>query len=105
MCYLIVPFDYDGEIDTVIFHVKITLFPTKSPNFIATDETGVIVYCNYLDELYDYELLEMNDIEREFLWKDCELDNHVKFKKYDCLYANYKEVDDTIEYDAKFISI
>ena len=110
--YHIVPFDYNGTLETVIFHVKILLTQYSDDySFIVREQESCdIVYCNYLDELYDYNLFDIDYSDSYILKDDCEINNNlISFNRYENFYENYTEVFPDrfveVEYDAKFCVI
>lgn len=111
MSYTITHFDYDGEFNTVIFHVEISIYPTHFNILIIESTTNDIVYCTYLDEInpQTYKLYNDGHNDIQFLIDDCEINKYgITFINYGMLYANYEENRDfdiiEIEYDVKLCS-
>jgi hypothetical protein len=108
MSYTITHFDYDGEFNTVIFHISISIYTNHFNILITESTTDAIVYCTYLDEMNPntYKLYNDGHNDIKFLIDDCDINKYgITFINYGELYENYQEVRESgiidIEYDVR----
>jgi hypothetical protein len=92
--YLIVPFDYSGEFNTVVFNVNIEKREHRYPDESSSDDddygdyihiynpdTNVSVYCSDMYGTCQCDLCDMDNEHRESIYESCTNKKYYNFWK------------------------